>query len=248
MLSRSHVRKSMLSGAFHVEPFSANEHSSRPVTAPHSSSFSFLLSVFPASLRFHNPRARGGRVSRQVKRRCLQTHSLVNSSSPHQPPLGCDCFPLPALCHRRKMIPQATISCSMSLKVTVLFVFHVPLFFSWWPPLNCLRKPGPTLDHPPGGRMKLRRGGGGLWRCVPAQISPCYKHAYDVHQLFYSGGGLLPKPLKRVAIAWFWAMSMSPRPRQKWGNISSTFFTMSLMRETFCWGNCTRSKMIISGM
>lgn len=37
-------------------------------------------------------------------------------------------------------------------------------------------------------------------------------------------------------MAWFLAMSISPRPRQKCGKISSACLTMSLVRATF-WGD-----------
>lgn len=59
---------------------------------------------------------------------------------------------------------------------------------------------------------------------------------------------LSPKLLKSVAVAWFLAMSISPLPRQKCGNISSTCFTMLLMWVIFCWEKCTQTHRIhISG-
>lgn len=41
-------------------------------------------------------------------------------------------------------------------------------------------------------------------------------------------------------MAWFLAMSISPRPRQKCGKISSTCLTMSLVWAMFCGGHGNR--------
>lgn len=42
-----------------------------------------------------------------------------------------------------------------------------------------------------------------------------------------------PNLSKASAIAWFFTMSMSPRPRQKWGKIKNTDFRISLMLFSF---------------
>lgn len=44
----------------------------------------------------------------------------------------------------------------------------------------------------------------------------------------------LPNLSRASAIAWFFTMSMSPRPRQKWGKMRKTDFRMSLMSFSFC--------------
>lgn len=53
------------------------------------------------------------------------------------------------------------------------------------------------------------------------------------------GQGSSPAPLhspnlsKASAIAWFFTMSIKPRPRQKWGKMRKTFFRMRLMLLSF---------------
>lgn len=53
-------------------------------------------------------------------------------------------------------------------------------------------------------------------------------------------GGAAPAPpdspnlSKASAMAWFFTMSMRPRPRQKWGKTRKTFFRTRLMSLSFC--------------
>lgn len=46
----------------------------------------------------------------------------------------------------------------------------------------------------------------------------------------------LPNLSKASAIAWFFTISISPLPRQKWGKMRKTFFRMSLM-PPISWNN-----------
>lgn len=45
---------------------------------------------------------------------------------------------------------------------------------------------------------------------------------------WWIGTQYIPKRAYTSVTAWFMAMSISPRPRQKWGNTSRTFFSPSL--------------------
>lgn len=45
---------------------------------------------------------------------------------------------------------------------------------------------------------------------------------------------ILPNLSRASAMAWFFTISISPRPRQKWGKIRKTFFKISLMPPISC--------------